>query len=449
MQLLLSKVAEILGCEKPDIETMLTGAVIDSRQIQAGNLFVALKGKHVDGHDYLETARQAGAAAALVSIKQDSDLPQLVVDDVVAAFGEIAKYWRQQLKVRLIAVTGSNGKTTLKEMLASILRQAGSVIATQGNLNNELGVPLTLTRLDEDTDFAVIEMGANHSGEIARLVDMAKPQISVINNVAAAHLEGFNSIEGVAKAKAEILSGLSETGIGVLNADMPFLNDWKQVLTNKKILTFALDTEADITANDIQQDSQSSHFMVKLDNEYHYINLPLPGLHNVANSLAAIAITHALNISAEAIVKGLAEMKGVPHRLQIRTGINQSKLIDDSYNANPGSYQQALAVLQSFSGEHWLVLGDFGELGDDNDAIHSQMGIDAKKSGVDKLWTVGNSSKLATDSFGAGAQHFNSVAELQEQLKNALADNITCLIKGSRFMQLDKLADWLAVEGDA
>jgi UDP-N-acetylmuramoyl-tripeptide--D-alanyl-D-alanine ligase len=334
-------------------------------------------------------------------------------------------------------------------MLASILRPAGSVIATQGNLNNELGVPLTLTRLDKDTDFAVIEMGANHSGEIARLVEMAKPQISVINNVAAAHLEGFNSIEGVAKAKAEIFSELSETGIGVLNADMPFLNDWKQVLTNKKIVTFALDAEADITANDIQQDSQSSPFMVKLGNEYHYINLPLPGLHNVANSLAAIAITHALNISAEAIVKGLAEMKGVPHRLQIRTGINRSKIIDDSYNANPGSYQQALAVLQSFSGEHWLVLGDFGELGDDNDAIHTQMGIDAKKSGVEKLWTVGKSSKLATDSFGAGSQHFNSVAEMQQQLKNALADNITCLIKGSRFMQLDKLADWLAVEGDA
>ncbi len=449
MQLLLSKVAEILGCEKSDAEIMLTGAVIDSRQVQAGNLFVALKGEHVDGHDYLETARQAGAGAALVSSKQDSDLPQLVVDDVVTAFGEIAKYWRQQLTVQLIAVTGSNGKTTLKEMLASILRQAGSVIATQGNLNNELGVPLTLTRLDKDTDFAVIEMGANHSGEIARLVEMAKPQISVINNVAAAHLEGFNSIEGVAKAKAEIFSELSETGIGVLNADMPFLNDWKQVLTNKKIVTFALDAEADITANDIQQDSQSSPFMVKLGNEYHYINLPLPGLHNVANSLAAIAITHALNISAEAIVKGLAEMKGVPHRLQIRTGINQSKLIDDSYNANPGSYQQALAVLQSFSGEHWLVLGDFGELGDDNDAIHTQMGIDAKKSGVEKLWTVGKSSKLATDSFGAGSQHFNSVAEMQQQLKNALADNITCLIKGSRFMQLDKLADWLAVEGDA
>lgn len=449
MQLLLSKVAEILGCEKSDAEIMLTGAVIDSRQVQAGNLFVALKGEHVDGHDYLETARQAGAGAALVSSKQDSDLPQLVVDDVVTAFGEIAKYWRQQLTVQLIAVTGSNGKTTLKEMLASILRQAGSVIATQGNLNNELGVPLTLTRLDKDTDFAVIEMGANHSGEIARLVEMAKPQISVINNVAAAHLEGFNSIEGVAKAKAEIFSELSETGIGVLNADMPFLNDWKQVLTNKKIVTFALDANADITASDIQQDSQSSHFMVKLDHEFHYINLPLPGLHNVANSLAAIAITHALNISAEAIVKGLAEMKGVPHRLQIRTGINQSKIIDDSYNANPGSYQQALAVLQSFSGEHWLVLGDFGELGDDNEAIHTQMGIDAKKSGVEKLWTVGKSSKLATDSFGAGSQHFNSVAEMQQQLKNALADNITCLIKGSRFMQLDKLADWLAVEGDA
>jgi len=449
LPLYLSEIAAVLGCDKPVVDVVITGTAIDSRKVLLGSLFVAIEGEHVNGHDYIAAARQAGASAALVSVRQHDPLPQLVVGDVVQAFGVIAKFWRQQSDAKVVAVTGSNGKTTVKEMIAAILRQCGAVIATQGNLNNELGVPLTLTRLSASTDYAVIEMGANHRGEISRLVEMAQPQFSAINNVAAAHLEGFGDLMGVAKAKAEIFLGLADDGVGVFNADMDFVNEWKQVLANRKGISFALANDADITAKDLQLDTGSSHFMVELSGEFHYINVPLPGIHNVANALAAIAITHAMGIPAQAMVKGLVTMAAVPHRLQLRKGLNQSQLIDDSYNANPGSYKQALATLATFSGEHWLVLGDFGELGADSERLHTQMGIDARKAGVERLWTVGVQSENACETFGDGAQHFDDVEALEAMLKQTITKDVTCLIKGSRFMKLDKLADSLAEEGKA
>ena len=449
MHLLLSQIAEILGCDAPVSDVTVTGAVIDSRKVAPGCLFLALTGEHVDGHDYILAARQAGAGAAIVSQLQNDELPQLVVADVVKAFGELAKYWRQQCHTMVVAITGSNGKTTVKEMTAEILEQCGSVIATLGNLNNELGVPLTLSRLAKDTDYAVIEMGANHLGEIANLVEMAKPQVAAINNVAAAHLEGFNDLDGVATAKAEIFSGLTEEGIGVFNADMAFTNQWQQGLAGKAQITFAIENEADIKVKDLQLNPTSSHFMVELDGVLHFINLPLPGLHNVANALAAIAVTRALKIPVSDIVKGLASVQGVPHRLQLRSGVQQSQLIDDSYNANPDSYQQALATLNVFSGQRWLVLGDFGELGSESERLHFKLGLDAKASGIERLLTVGVESKRASEAFGDGAQHFTDVSAVQQVLESELIESVTCLIKGSRFMQLDKLADALAVQGES
>lgn len=450
MKLLLSDIAKFLGCELPVTSAVVTGIVIDSRKVTKGNLFVALVGEHVDGHQYLAQARQAGACAALVSVRQQDELPQLLVDDVVDAFGKIAAYWRQQCNAGVVAITGSNGKTTVKEMVAAILRQCGAVLATQGNLNNELGVPLTLSRLDKSDDFAVIEMGANHSGEIARLTAMTSPNVAIINNVAPAHLEGFGSIEGVAKAKGEIFGGLTDDGIGIINADMDFADYWIDLLTskNKPYIGFGLNNSAEITANDIQLDPASSHFMVELDNEFHYINLPMPGIHNVANALAAIAVAKALRIPAKAMVKGLASMKGVPHRLQLRSGINHSQIIDDSYNANPGSYSQALAALKAFSGEHWVVLGDFGELGDISKEIHKQLGKNSKEQGIKRLLTIGTESKYASEQFGTGATHFNDMAVLQKYLETALTSEVTVLIKGSRYMHLDKLADALAELGE-
>ena len=402
----------------------------------------------MDGHDYLAEARSAGASAALVSQLQDDDLPQLLVKDVVSAFGQIAAHWRQQCAVKVVAITGSNGKTTVKEMLASILGQNGKVLATQGNLNNELGVPLTLARLDKNDDYAVIEMGASQMGDIASLVAIAQPDIALINNVAPAHLEGFGDVDGVAKAKGEIFADLGPDGIGIINTDMPYVDNWKQVLADKKVISFALENDADITAQDIQLDTASSHFMVELGKQFHYINLPLTGLHNVANALAAISVSDALNIPASAMEKGLAAMKGVPHRLQLRAGLNQSQLVDDTYNANPASYKQALASLQTFSGEHWLVLGDFGELGSESKQLHQQMGEDAKQAGIKRLFAIGENSQFAAQSFGEGAVHFEDMKQLQQQLQQELTHEITCLIKGSRFMQLDKLADVLADGGE-
>lgn len=445
----LSQIAALLNCELEGKDINVTGTAIDSRKIEKGTLFIALVGEHSDGHDYIASARLAGASAALVSVKQEDELPQLLVDDVVVAFGQIAHFWRQQCRAKVIAITGSNGKTTVKEMVSRILNQTGSsVIATQGNLNNELGVPLTLTRLNKDTDYAVIEMGANHRGEIARLVAMAMPDVAIINNVAAAHLEGFKNIEGVAKAKAEIFSGLSEHGVAVFNSDMDFVEPWTLVIGNTQYSTFALHASADIQAENIQIDPTASHFMVKLNNEFNYFNLPLPGEHNISNALAAITVTSALGIPVDAMEKGLALMPSVPHRLQLRKGLNQSQLIDDSYNANPGSYQRALSALMSFSGKHWLVLGDFAELGADSVMIHRQMGGQAKEAGVARLWTIGEQSEYATEEFGDGAQHFTSMDELQKGLEEVLSDDINCLIKGSRFMKLDQLADALSVSGE-
>jgi len=448
-KLLLSQIATLLGCSSPVNDAEITGAVIDSRKVFLGCLFVALDGEHVDGHDYIAAARQAGASAALVTKIQNDSLPQLVVADVTKAFAEIAKYWLKQCQTKVVAITGSNGKTTVKEMVASILRQCGSVVSTQGNLNNDLGVPLTVMNIKPSTDYAVIEMGASQRGDISRLVEIAQPSVSIINNVAAAHLEGFGDLLGVAKAKAEIFLGLTQDGVGVINADMDFVAEWTEVLANKKVVSFALDNQADITAQDLQIDATSSHFMVELKGEFDYINLPLPGKHNVANALAAIAVTSAMDIPSSAIVKGLASMTSVPHRLQLRSGVNQSKLIDDSYNANPGSYKQALATLASFAGQHWLVLGDFGELGADSEQLHYQMGLDAKEAGVKKLLTVGKLSEQATKAFGVGAEHFDDINMLQENLTGALSNDTVCLIKGSRFMQLDQLADVLATDGES
>lgn len=447
-QLLLSQITTLLGCAHSMPDIAITGAEIDSRKVFLGCLFVALDGEYVDGHDYISEARKAGASAALVSKIQDDALPQLLVDDVTKAFGQIAKFWLQQCETTVVAVTGSNGKTTVKEMIAAILSQCGSVVATQGNLNNDLGVPLTVMNITPSTDYAVIEMGASQRGDIARLVDIAPPHFSIINNVASAHLEGFGDLMGVAKAKAEIYFGLAVDGIGVINADMDFVNEWKHVLAERKFFTFALDNHADISALDLQIDPTASHFMVELDGEFDYVNLSLPGKHNVANALAAIAITHAMEIPPSAIVKGLASVRSVPHRLQLRTGINGSKLIDDSYNANPGSYKQALAALASFSGKHCLVLGDFGELGEESEHLHYQMGLDARKAGVQSLWTIGNLSRQASKAFGVGSQHFDNVEQLKDWLKEELSSDVVCLIKGSRFMQLDVLADALAESGE-
>ena len=448
LPLTLIEIAKHLGCDYHGVDIKVTGTAIDGRKLKKGDLFVALPGTQVDGHDFLAQAREAGAVAALVSKTVDDPLPQLLVDDVVAAFGKLATFWCQQSQAKVIAITGSNGKTTLKEMISAMLAQQHHVIATQGNLNNELGVPLTLTRIKSGHQFAVIEMGANHHGEIEKLVAMARPQVAIINNVGAAHLEGFGSLEGVAKAKGEIYTGIAEDGVAIVNADMPYQDIWQPLIADRKTLTFGLENSADVSALDCQTTPAGSHFMVQLDGVNHFVSLPLPGRHNVANALAAMTVCHALGIEPSAMIKGLASIKAVPHRLQLRPTKQQAMLIDDTYNANPGSFGQALQTLKSFPGTRWLVLGDFGELGPDSLEIHQQMGRDAKSADVHRLFTVGKQSAEAAAQFGDAAEHFADRDSLQNYLQQNLQAGVTCLIKGSRFMQLDKLADALAAGGD-
>ncbi|WP_417541663.1 UDP-N-acetylmuramoyl-tripeptide--D-alanyl-D-alanine ligase [Methylophaga thalassica] len=446
LQLPLKQIAEIVSADMPIVDVTVTGAVIDSRKVTPGDLFIAFKGEHVDGHEYIAKARESGAVAALVSEYQDDELPQIKVDDVRVAFGQIARAWLAECKAKVVAITGSNGKTSLKEMVKAILADVGTVSATQGNLNNDLGVPLTVCRIDKNDDYAVIEMGTNHPGEIAYLMSIVSPDVSVINNIAAAHLEGLGSEEGIAREKGSIYEGLKQSGVAVVNADMPYDSIWQPLIADRKTIRFALQNNADIYAEYIQPEPASSHFLVHIDGVNHHMTLPLPGLHNVSNALAAIAVSVALDIPVDAMVRGLNKIQAVPHRLQMRKGLSESRLIDDTYNANPGSYLRALETLAGFQEPRWLVLGDFGELGDEADAIHQTMGLQAKSAGVTTLFTVGEKSQLAAAAFGDNAIHFEDVQTLQQLLQNTLTADVTCLIKGSRFMQLDKLADALVAE---
>ena len=449
LSMTLNQIAGIVGVAADFAEISVRGAVIDSRKIEAGNLFIALKGERVDGHDYLAKAREAGATAALVSELRDDVLPQILVSDVKRAFGLIAHAWLKQCRAKVVAITGSNGKTSLKEMIGAILKQVGPVTSTQGNYNNDLGVPLTVCRVDREDKFAVIEMGTNHPGEIAELVKIAVPDVAVINNIAPAHIEGFGSELGVAREKGQIYAGLAQTGVAVVNADMPYADIWAPLIAKRRVVRFGLESEADITADYVQLDPATGHFMVAIEGIQHHFSLPLPGLHNINNALAAIAVCRALSVPVDAMVRGLGSMKAVPHRLQLRQGVAESRLLDDTYNANPGSYLQALKTLAGFAGEHWLVLGDFGELGPDSDAIHKKMGDQAREYGITRLFTVGESSQMAAQQFGEQAEHFQDIDTLKHSLQDALHKDVTCLIKGSRFMQLDKLADQLAAEGES
>lgn len=443
----LTQIAELLGVNT-DVEALVTGATQDSRKVQAGNLYLAFVGERVDGHDYIAEARENGATAALVSRRVDDVLPQLLVDDVLSAFGEIAKAWLAKCQAKVVAITGSNGKTTLKEMVTAILSQVGQVTATKGNYNNSLGVPLTVCQINQDDDFAVLEMGASHLGDIQELVEIAMPDVAIVNNVAPAHIEGFGSIEGVADTKGAIYSGLKQSGIAIVNADMPYQVLWAPMIGQREKLTFGLDAPADVTASYMQLEAASSHFMVVLDEVNHHFTLPLPGQHNVNNALAAIAITSALKVPVSAMVKGLQNMRSVAHRLQLRQGLQAARLIDDTYNANPASYTQALSVLTHFGGEPWLVLADFGELGEEANSIHQNMGQQAKAAGVKRLFTLGEMTTLTSETFGEGAMHFNDMTQLASVLKTELNPNVTCLFKGSRYMQLDRLVDQLVTEGE-
>lgn len=419
----------------------------DSRTIQKNQLFVALKGEKFDGHQYAEQAIAAGAAAVMVNADSDSNVKNLkaalIVQDTYQALGHLSAFWRSQLNIPVIAVTGSNGKTSVKEMLASILKVAAGgaekVLATQGNLNNHIGVPLTLLKINPQHDFVVVEMGMNHSGEIAYLTQLAKPTVAIINNAGNAHLGELGSYEAIANAKGEILEGLNDAGTAVLNADDVFYPLWKNLAKDKKIITFGLNQPSDVTAAYQLQDTHSEIQLKTLSGEVA-LNLPVPGLHNVMNALAASAAALAVGISLSAIGQGLAAYQGAKGRLQSFKGFNGALVIDDTYNANPMSMKVAIDVLSAKAGKKILVLGDMGELGKDEIAMHEEVGVYAKNAAIDALFTLGKHSAAMTLVFGEGAKHYESLELLVNDVKKTMQADTTVLVKGSRFMAMERIA---------
>ncbi|MDH5571869.1 MAG: UDP-N-acetylmuramoyl-tripeptide--D-alanyl-D-alanine ligase, partial [Gammaproteobacteria bacterium] len=394
-------------------------------------------------------AMAAGAAACVLDTQIENISPVLVVKDTRLALGQLAAYWRNKFDLPVVAVTGSNGKTTVKEMLHSIFSQQGAVLATRGNLNNDIGVPLTLFRLDEYYKNAVIEMGANHPGEIAYLARLAKPSVAVITNAAAAHLEGFGSLQGVAKAKGEIYSALPDGGCAVINADDEFVEYWKQLVRSHsakiKILCFGIKNTADIFVDKASLNSET--VVVNTPIGSFNLKLPLLGQHNLLNSLAATAAAIAAGVELNDICSGLENMKAVAGRLQLKPGINGSRIIDDTYNANPASMKAALDVLSQFKGRHYFALGDMGELGASEQALHQQVSQQAMQSGVDQLFTLGKLGRVAAQAFGEKAVAFDSHAEMINILRERLNEDVTLLVKGSRRMQMEKIVNALISDG--
>lgn len=439
----LAEGAAILGVKSFPHHTAFHGVSIDTRTLEPGNLFIAIPGDRVDGHDFIEEARKKGAAGALVTRQIDSSLPQILVDNIVTALGQLSAAWRQQFTLPVIAVTGSNGKTTLKNMIAAIMTAACNgdetgVLATKGTLNNHLGLPLTLLRLDKKHRYAAIEMGMNHFGEIAYLTKLTQPNVAVITNAAAAHLEGVGDLEGVARAKAEIFSGLPTNGTAILNRDDAFYAYWCDQIGKHPSLSFGFSPEADVTAL-LHDSTRAQHITLKTPKGSIDIHLPLLGKHNVLNTLAAAAATLAVGIDLTAIKAGLEAIQPAPGRLQLHTLANGVNIIDDTYNANPFSLKAAVDTLATFAGKKILVLGDMRELGADAESLHHSAGEAIRKAGINYLFTYGELSSNTAQAFGEGAYHFSEQDKLVNALKPFLYNQTTILVKGSRSMHMEKV----------
>ena len=368
--------------------------------------------------------------------------------DTRLALGMLANAWRRQFSIPLIAVTGSNGKTTVKEMITAIMSVRHNTLATQGNLNNDIGVPLTLLRLRSEHQCAVIEMGANHAGEIAYLTKLAAPQVAVITNAGPAHLEGFGTLEGVANAKGEIYGGLTGSGVAVINDDDQFAGMWRGLCEGKTVIGFGLRQSTDVTAN-WHASGTGSEINIKTSLGEIQVLLNLPGRHNVANALAASAAAIAAGATAHDIKAGLESLRGVAGRLQIMPGKSGSRIIDDTYNANPASLHVALEVLQNFSGRHFLAMGDMGELGGDAEMLHRDAGVQARAHGVNRLFTVGKLASRAAESFGQDALSFDDQPAMINAIEHELAADVTLLVKGSRLAHMERVVQALNKNGEA
>src|SRR4051812_23354881 len=435
----LAEAAAVLGANvRGGGDVRFIGVSTDSRTLRRGELFVALRGERFDGHGFLQNAAAAKAAAALVDSRHTSNLPlpAAVVEDTRLALGMLARHWRARFRPVLICVAGSNGKTTVKEMLASILRShAGdeAVLATAGNLNNDIGVPLTLLRMRQAHRWCAVELGMNHKGEIAYLADIARPSVALVNNAQREHLEFMNSVEEVAAENAAIYDALPADGIAVVNADDAHAGFFRSRAGARRVIDFGLDARAQVTARHAVK-PLSSELWLRTPQGEAQATLAIPGLHNVRNALAAAAAAHAAGIDANGIAQGLTAFRPYTGRLQVKQARGGATLIDDTYNANPDSVRAAIDVLASCPGPSVLVLGDMGEVGAQGAHFHREVGAYARAKGISSLLALGEATRDAVQAFGQGGRHFDKMEELVAHVSGN-----SILVKGSRFMKMERV----------
>ncbi|MCC5861646.1 MAG: UDP-N-acetylmuramoyl-tripeptide--D-alanyl-D-alanine ligase [Gammaproteobacteria bacterium] len=439
----LAEVALVTGGELIGPDSAFDGVSIDTRTLTRGNLFVALVGPRFNGHDFVEIARSAGAAGVLVGRAVDAPVPQVLVPDPLQALQRLAAHWRRGFAGPVIGLTGSNGKTTVKEMLRAILAERGPVMATRGNLNNEIGVPLTLLRLARRHRAAVVEMGANHAGEIARLTTLVQPTVGLVTNAGPAHLEGFGSLDGVAQAKGELFRELPEHATAVVNADDRYAPLWLEYCARRPVVRFGLEAEAEFTARDVRSAGDAVaprlYFRLVCPLGEGDVQLPMAGEHNVRNALGAAAAAVAAGASLADVKTGLATCRNPAGRLQPLAGRGGAVVFDDSYNANPGSVRAAIATLAALPGRRWLVLGDMGELGEQAEALHAELGQAARAAGLDGLLCIGPLAAAAAAAFGAAGRVAADLDEAEALLVPEFAPGTTVLVKASRAAGLDRL----------
>lgn len=445
MRASLKELQTVLSSAHMTVDTQVTGLSTDSRQIKPGDVFLALRGEHFDAHDFLQNIAAAGAVAVVAErLPAGFNLPALIVPDTKLALAEIARYWRSQFSCPLIAVTGSNGKTTVKEMIASVLAvHAGAEhsLSTAGNLNNEIGVPLTVLRLQEHHRCAVIELGMNHPGEIDLLASVALPTVALVNNAQREHQEFMQSVQAVAQENGSVLRHLPENGVAVFPANDTYTDLWRSMVGasgQRRIVTFGLSRNADVYGSH-QPNAFGSDIQIKIAGESFSVRLAAAGMHNVMNALAAAACCHSIGVSNQNIALGLQTFQPVNGRLQLKRAQNGASIIDDTYNANPDSVRAAIDVLAQEGNNSVLVLGDMGEVGSEGLAFHAEIGAYARARGIAQLLTLGSLAKHSAIAYGESASHFDELEAILAALDSCVTPASTVLVKGSRFMKMERV----------
>lgn len=447
----LNWIAAALGVNAPMSNQAVLNVSTDTRTVTAGDVFVALVGENFDAHDFVSQAVDKGAIAVVVNKDCAVNVPQFIVPDTKLALGQLGKSVMDSVRPKTIAITGSVGKTTIKEMCAAILQQKGHVLATAGNFNNEIGVPLTLLRLTPEHEFAVIELGANHIGEIAYTVSLTTPDVATVSVVAPAHIEGFGSIDGVGQAKGEIFTGLKANGVALFNEECPYISDWYQHLDSQQVVKFRTSGESEFYPSDVVLDNEAkATFVLNTPKGSTSVKLALPGRHNVGNAVIAAALTTAVGASLDEVATGLSQMGEVKGRVNLKRVDEKLLVIDDSYNANVKSVKAAIDLLADMNSHQVLVIGDMGELGEDAEHYHTEVGQYAKDKAVNALFAFGPLSAACVTAFGAQAQHFLKRDELIQALQHYLQEQkteTTVLVKGSRSARMELVATELVSQG--